>query len=199
MGAIVMAKLRGWQRKNEFTVLKDFKGLRDGVNAGAAAAAAAKVAKADEGESSGDEVARADCFLWEEFTTKPYHDSGEVKRVGQITTPWPAFMIAARTDVLEREPETLRAFMRALTKSCALFTQDKDAAVQYVVDHYGNLPEDASTWFDRLRYSPDHAVSRRVLTECGATLVEADVLKPDMIEGDIVAKVTQPDFTKLTA
>ena len=29
-----------------------------------------------------------DVFMWETFTTKPFHDSGEVKRVGDITTPW---------------------------------------------------------------------------------------------------------------
>ena len=35
-----------------------------------------------------------DAFMWETFTTKPFHDSGEVKRVGDITTPWPCFLLA---------------------------------------------------------------------------------------------------------
>lgn len=76
--ATVLASQRGWSVPGlKFLVKGNFQNLRDGVNDGS-----------------------ADAFLWETFTSKPYHDSGECSRVGDISTPWPCFMIAARQDVV---------------------------------------------------------------------------------------------------
>ena len=71
--ACVLAVQRGWNPAKDlkFVVAGDFKSLRDAVNSGL-----------------------ADAFMWETFTTKPYWDSGELRRVGDITTPWPCFMLA---------------------------------------------------------------------------------------------------------
>ena len=71
--ACVLAVQRGWDPKSDikFTVVGDFKNLRDAVNSGT-----------------------ADAFMWETFTTKPFWDSGEIRRVGDITTPWPCFLLA---------------------------------------------------------------------------------------------------------
>lgn len=32
--------------------------------------------------------------MWEHFMTKPFWIKDEVKHVGDITTPWPCFMLA---------------------------------------------------------------------------------------------------------
>lgn len=50
----------------------------------------------------------ADAFMWEKVMTQPYVDSGELRRVGICPTPWPGFVLAARTEVIENQPETLR-------------------------------------------------------------------------------------------
>ena len=31
----------------------------------------------------------SDVFYWEKFTTKPYVDSGRLRRIGEFVTPWP--------------------------------------------------------------------------------------------------------------
>jgi hypothetical protein len=77
--AIVLANQQGWHPQNDlqFKVIGPFAGdedqgeyslildLRSSVNTGQAAA-----------------------FMWEHFTTKPFVDSGEVRFIGEITTPW---------------------------------------------------------------------------------------------------------------
>jgi sulfonate transport system substrate-binding protein len=40
----------------------------------------------------------ADVFLWEKYMTMPLVESGHFKRVGEIPTPWPGFVIAARKE-----------------------------------------------------------------------------------------------------
>lgn len=39
--------------------------------------------------------------MWEHFTSKRYYDNGEIKRVGEIYTPWPSWHIVASNKVLE--------------------------------------------------------------------------------------------------
>ncbi len=35
-------------------------------------------------------------FLWEKFMTQPYVDSGEFRRIANLLTPWPCFVICVR-------------------------------------------------------------------------------------------------------
>mmetsp|Transcript_92818 Transcript_92818/g.181866 ORF Transcript_92818/g.181866 Transcript_92818/m.181866 type:complete len:257 (-) Transcript_92818:293-1063(-) len=60
--------------KLQFEAANDFKGLRAGVEAGA-----------------------FDAFLWEVFTTKPWFDRDELAYLGEVATPWPAFVFTTST------------------------------------------------------------------------------------------------------
>src|SRR5690606_18446254 len=72
----VLADQQGWLNPSnsepfsDTVVLNNFQNLRDGVNDG-----------------------RADFFMWEHFTSKKYYDSGEIRRVGEIYTPWSSWKI----------------------------------------------------------------------------------------------------------
>jgi len=41
----------------------------------------------------------ADFFMWEHFTSKRYYDSQEIKRVGEIYTPWSSWKIVTLTSL----------------------------------------------------------------------------------------------------
>lgn len=76
-GSQIMASvlaLQHWSSTSNlnFKVLDTFQNLRNGVNSSDAA-----------------------FFMWEWYTTKPFVDSGEVKFVGSVPTPWPSWSIAA--------------------------------------------------------------------------------------------------------
>eukprot|EP00941_MAST-03F_sp_MAST-3F-sp1_P000350 g350.t1 len=63
-----------------------------------------------------------DCFLWETFMTKPFHDSEELFRIGEITSLWPCFMIAGlrgRKEIIE-----LKAIFACLHEASILFQND---------------------------------------------------------------------------
>ena len=98
--ACVLALNHGWDPRTDvrFKVVGKFAALRDSVNAG-----------------------EADCFMWETFTTKPFHDSGEVSRAGEITTPWPCFMVAATRAVVGAKLAAVRGALAAVREAAALF------------------------------------------------------------------------------
>ena len=52
-------------------------------------------------------------FMWEKFTTKPLVDSGDLKRIGEVYTPWPCFLLAAAPEALAT-PQPLIAMLDAV-------------------------------------------------------------------------------------
>ncbi|CEJ02529.1 hypothetical protein RMCBS344292_16530 [Rhizopus microsporus] len=157
--AYVLADQQGWLEKDKkpfgFNVLNNFKAMRDSVNDGS-----------------------SDYFMWETFTTKPYHDSGEVKRIGQITPPWPAFLFAAHTDLLQGHTEELKKVLSAIQKATKQFMDQKDGeSVQKVIDILSYSAEDVKNWFKTVSYAPHHhQVSRNALEVTLSTLLKADVI-----------------------
>ena len=163
--SFVLADQKGWLDESheeekgdafQFSILKDFKGLRDGVNDGT-----------------------ADAFMWEQFTTKPYHDKGEVRKIGHITTPWAAFLIAVRTELLNQDHEMVKRLLVAITESCTLFMKEKETgqSIDHVSKTYGQKEDDVRAWFTTVKYPDDCSkISEQVLRNCVSTLIKARVL-----------------------
>lgn len=61
----------------------------------------------------------------------------EVKRVGDITTPWPCFMLAARNSIIEKKEQAIRGLTEGIKEACELFHSDP-AMPQHVADKYGH-------------------------------------------------------------
>ncbi|KAF7722490.1 hypothetical protein EC973_003110 [Apophysomyces ossiformis] len=154
--AYVLADQQGWLSQGEpftFTALNNFEAMRNAVN--------------DESSAF---------FMWETFTTKPYHDKGEVRRIGQITPPWPAFLFAGHVDILQGEE--LPRVLQAIQKATDQFMQQRDKeSVEHVIRILGYNEQDVRDWFKTVHYASDHtAVSRRALQTAMSTLVKAGVI-----------------------
>ncbi|ORX59721.1 hypothetical protein DM01DRAFT_1381256 [Hesseltinella vesiculosa] len=158
--AYVLADQQGWLRPDadeapfDFSVLHNFQAMRDAVNDGS-----------------------SDFFMWERFTTKPYHDSKEVKCIGQITPPWPAFMFAAHTDHLDC-PELPR-LLAAIQQATQLFMAQKDnESIHHIIRILKYQEQDVRDWFKTVHYAGDHAeVSRLALETTLTTLKKAGVVQ----------------------
>lgn len=48
---------------------------------------------------SGVDSGAIDAFMWEVFTTKPWFDRKELQYLGEVPTPWPAFVFVTQTSV----------------------------------------------------------------------------------------------------
>ncbi|KAI9021506.1 hypothetical protein CLU79DRAFT_703081 [Phycomyces nitens] len=160
--AYVLADQQGWLNGKtpgepfDFTVLNNFKAMRDAVN-----------------------DLSSDFFMWETFTTKPYHDSGEVKRIGQITPPWPAFLFAAHTDLLESNAEGIKQAILAIQRATVLFMEQKDnESVKRIMSLLDYPEQDVRSWFKTVRYAKDPTlVSRQAIQVTVSTLIKAGVIE----------------------
>jgi len=163
--ASYMALREGWFSNSEkqevekldFKVLDTFKGLRDSVNDGTAAA-----------------------FLWEWFTTKPYVDSGECRFIGNVETPWPSWAIVARPNV---DQDILRGFLQRLNIEVQDFNSasSREAGgknIAYIQKSLGYPEEDIRAWLKTVDYPSDiREIKESVVRETLDILEKAGVVK----------------------
>lgn len=157
----VLADQQGWLSGNEApykdtVILNTFANLRNAVNDGT-----------------------ADFFMWEHFTSKKYYDNGEIKRVGEIYTPWSSWKIVASTSTLasEQGQKELGELYSKLDEGIAYFNDHHDEAVAYISTALDYSEEDARAWLATVRFPQQtRGVSEATVDKCIGILQKAGVL-----------------------
>lgn len=126
-----------------------------------------------------------DVFYWEKYTTKPFVDSGQLRRIGEFVTPWPCFMIAATKDILAREPDTVIRMLRTIHDSCDRFMQTDDS-IELVVKRYQQNRKDVARWFHTTEWAIHGWVSDKMLRSVVhnlkvAAIVEETAAIPELV------------------
>jgi ABC-type nitrate/sulfonate/bicarbonate transport system substrate-binding protein len=157
--SFVLADQQGWLEsgsgKDPFEVVPigDFKALRDAVN--------------------GD---KADFFMWEHFTTKHFWDVGEIKRIGEIYTPWPSWMVAAK----EGTEEAVKDLMEKLDQGVKHYLENSEEAVEHITSTMQYSKEDAREWMKTVKFSGEvRGVSAKTVDDTVGVLRKAGVLRAD--------------------
>lgn len=125
----------------------------------------------------------ADFFMWEHFTTKHYWDTpDELKRLGEIYTPWPSWMIAARTslitDTASESHQLVRTLAERVDEGVRYFEGHREEAVGMIAGSMGYSHEDAEAWMEGVRFKKGvWGVEGGVVEETVKVLREAGVLK----------------------
>jgi hypothetical protein len=142
---------------SEFVVLNTFQNLRNAVN-------------------SGD----ADFFMWEHFTSKRYYDSGEIRRVGEIYTPWSSWKIVASTKLAKPNGEVdarVEDVLEKLNRGIEHFNGNHEEAVRYISTELDYSEEDAREWLKTVRFPErTQGVDLRVIERTVAILRKAGML-----------------------
>lgn len=133
--------------------------------------------KLREAVNSGD----ADFFMWEHFTSKKYYDSGEIRRLGDIYTPWSSWKIVASTKLI-RDGEALDARVKdlfaRLDQGVKHFNENHEEAVKYISTSLGYTEPDAREWLTTVKFpAKTEGVDPEVVEECVSILRKAHVLK----------------------
>jgi len=141
----------------EFQINNDIRGLIDSVNDGSTSA-----------------------FMWEWFTTKPWADSGEVRFIGSVPTPWPSWLIAAQPTT---SSESLKEFLTTLSTYVRSFDLPESRAspeknLEFIKSKFGYGEEDIEAWMKTVGYPQDCLViPKNVVEETLSVLEKAGVVK----------------------
>lgn len=91
-------------------------------------------------------------FLWEHFTTKPLVDNGTFRRIGDIPTPWPCFVIAVRDEVLKSNPDAIQTVLKVINEKTEGFKSVSDID-QLLATRYDQKLEDIQKWLGITEWS----------------------------------------------
>lgn len=94
-------------------------------------------------------------FLWEKLMTKPYVDAGLVRCLGECPTPWGAFVIAARKDIVAQYPNEIAALCKTINEVCAEFMKIKDITDK-IVQKFGLLENDVKDWLSTVKWAVEY-------------------------------------------
>lgn len=160
-GSYVMSFVLGLQEKFtknfSFKVLNTFENLRESVNCG-----------------------ETDIFMWEYFTTKKYYDNREIKKIGEIYTPWSSWVITAGSSV---EESTVDAFLKGTQTGIEYYKQHEAEAIDYIFNNLDyNNKKDLQEWAKRVQFASDvtHVQYEKNIAATMDILLQANVLESDV-------------------
>lgn len=126
-------------------------------------------------------------FYWEKFTTKPYVDNGQLKRIGEYLTPWPCFVVAATDKVLAEKPEAIIRTLRTIHDACDSFMQNPNA-IQLVSERYQQKLKDVERWYHNTEWAIHGWVSDKMLDSVAYYLRLAGIIKEEQQIPELVWK-----------
>lgn len=103
-----------------------------------------------------------DVFYWEKYTTKPWVDSGELRRIGEYLTPWPCFMIAASDKILRDRPDDVIRVLRTIHDVSDSFMQS-NRSIDLVAQRYSQKLSDVERWFNSTEWAIHGWVSDKMV------------------------------------
>ena len=167
------------QQPFEVVPLQTFEKLREGVNS-------------EEGGAGA-----ADFFMWEHFTSKRYFDNGEIRKIGEILTPWPGWHVVAKPELVG--DERLEEFFTLVDQGVEWFAGHGDEAVEYISTELDYSKEDAEEWMRTVQFAKElKGVRRSVVDETLTVLKKAGVVE-EGVKGDEMVKIRRKEPGLLSA
>lgn len=141
-GSYIMSYVLGLQLNfqepyfNDFKVCSNFKTLRESVN-----------------HKTEDVSLYSDAFMWEHFTSKKYYDNGEIKKIGEIYTPWPSWVISVNQETLKSKTNDIKNFLVSVNQGIHHFLENPEKATKWISDNLDYSEEDAQSWLKTVEFN----------------------------------------------
>ncbi|MFM7758912.1 MAG: hypothetical protein ACKO6J_08265, partial [Crocinitomicaceae bacterium] len=95
---------------------------------------------------------KAQGFLWEKYTTFPYTEQKKCRYIDEVVTPWPCFVIAARTDIM-KEHESVLKEVCAMVHQMALELKQNEQAAEIISWRYNLRLSQVENWLKETNWN----------------------------------------------
>lgn len=152
--AFVLAQREGWKPANlEFKIVGNLDGALEAMN-----------------------PATPEMFLWEKYTTKPWVDSGEFKRIGEVPSPWPCFVIVATEKAISEFGELIFE-LRDLVYRASAEIQSNPQTPTEIQKGYGLELEDIKAWLSQTIWETEAIISKTEMDKAMEKMIELGIIK----------------------
>jgi len=95
-----------------------------------------------------------DYLLWEKFTTKPWVDNNQLRRIDECLSPWPCFVIAARQELIDNNPKALKKLLEIINAQTDNFKSINDID-RIISESYNQKIDDVKAWLEITEWSQE--------------------------------------------
>lgn len=127
-------------------------------------------------------------FLWEKFTTQPLVSSGEFRRIGEIPTPWPCFVLVASERMLSEFPNVLKQVQDLVYAKNKSLKSDSQKTIEEVATYYKLEKPDIVEWFDQTDWATNAKVSSQTLEHAMLVLKDLKLISQTVTAKQLLAK-----------
>lgn len=117
----------------------------------------------------------AEAFLWEKYTTQPFVDQRKLKRIGEVYTPWPCFVIAARDEVLAADANLLHAILPIIQARATELKNSPDAA-EVLAWRYALKKDQVEAWLHQTDWAISSSIHANDIQNTVETLLELNLV-----------------------
>ena len=103
-------------------------------------------------------------FLWEKYTTSPSVKSGKMKRIGELPSPWPCFVIAVNKQTFEDFGDLLIQVRDWVYEKNKTLKSNPDLPELLATSYHLNL-EDVKAWLSQTQWTENVAKLENELKE----------------------------------
>ena len=127
----------------------------------------------------------ADYFMWEHFTTKPLVDNGVFRRIDNCPTPWPCFVVAIRSEVLENNFNEVKKVLDIINKQTSVFKDIKNIDKTLATRYQQQLP-DIQKWLKLTKWNDGKPITKNLITRIQNKMIRFNVIKEKKKSGDFI-------------
>ena len=124
-------------------------------------------------------------FLWEKYTTKPWVDQGELKRIGEVPSPWPCFVIAATNASLDEFGALIIEFRNLIYDFSQKLQNDPDT-IKTIAGEYKLEESDVSAWLNQTKWAINEIISKTQLDQSMEHMKRLGILKSKLDLADFL-------------
>ncbi|WP_162340254.1 type 2 periplasmic-binding domain-containing protein [Cyclobacterium salsum] len=116
-------------------------------------------------------------FLWEKYTSQPLVSKGWFRRIGEIPTPWPCFVIVASDNFLKNHPGLSDRLLNAIYDINTGLMQDKKAIAPTIQKNYHLGSEDVNKWLEQTSWATSKEIPPVHLERTMKILAEVNLIQ----------------------
>jgi len=102
---------------------------------------------------------QAQGFLWEKYTTYPFTEQKKCRYIDEIVTPWPCFVIAVRSELLEENEALLKTVFERVHQEAKTLKENPNAA-EIIAWRYNLKLEQTKSWLNETDWNYDNLMMK---------------------------------------
>jgi ABC-type nitrate/sulfonate/bicarbonate transport system substrate-binding protein len=121
---------------------------------------------------------QAQAFLWEKYTTFPFTEQKKCRYIDEVVTPWPCFVIAVRSELLEENEALLKTVFERVHQEAKALKENPNAA-EIIAWRYNLKLEQTTSWLSETDWNYDNSLMKDSIENVVNTLESLDLISTE--------------------